>query len=389
MDVHPFPHSKQPPSFTGALGRIQIQVKLLSSGSVQVGDRLLLQIRISDVHPLDEFTLPSLGCQPGFSGFFEMSDLPPQAEVRGTEKIFQIECRVLTSLVDQIPSIEVASFDPEKGDYSIARTAPLPFLLSSSPSLSLHSSPLEKPFPLPSFETWPTPPLPPLKLPIDPVKETGELFEKANALYEKGGRATTFEERKGLFNQALQLYHLATKERESSDLYRGLGDTYFQLGELPWALLFYERALKSNPASSLALSHLKKAQEALGLPLFLPASSFLSFSLLSFFIVFVAVFLVLYFLIFRKFSKTGMILFAFFIFFLLVSDFSTPIEGILVEPTGLYRTPDRQQPQLTSSPLMAGSKVNVLQIIQGGSWLKIRSQEGKIGYILAEPIRVI
>lgn len=156
--VKPFPEIDRPSSFTGALGVIQIESHLISPNSVKVGDTLRLQFKVKGVSNLDELRFPELECQPGFSGFFQLSDTPPLAEIQDSVKLFEIEVRPLTALVQEIPSIEFSSFDPIAEEYFLQHTAPIPItvnrrveeavIASSNPSLL---------FPFPSKISWPSP----------------------------------------------------------------------------------------------------------------------------------------------------------------------------------------------------------------------------------------
>ncbi len=67
----------------------------------------------------------------------------------------------------------------------------------------------------------------------------------------------------------------------------------------------------------------------------------------------------------------------------------TPIEGILVVSSGIYRGPNWNQPQLSNEPLLAGSKVRVLQAVSDGNWVKITNSHGMIGYIPISNLRLI
>jgi hypothetical protein len=164
LEVQPFPALDQPASFTGALGNIQIAASLISSNRVVVGDTLQLQVKVQGITNLTELHLPLLQCEPRFSGFFQISDLPPLAEIEGNTKIFDVELRPLTALINQIPSIEVSSFDPSTGKYIIQRIDPIPLTVQPYPleTLSLSSLPLVTQ--LPSIGKWPAPLLPPLEI---------------------------------------------------------------------------------------------------------------------------------------------------------------------------------------------------------------------------------
>lgn len=157
LEVVPFPLLHQPASFTGALGQIKVYANLESAPSTFIGDTLQLQIKIQGIANLADLRLPILQCQPGFSGFFQMSDLPPLAEVQEGSKIFHIELRPLTSLTNQIPPIEVSSFDPATKQYVTQRTTPIPLSIKIKSFESTSPVSMVIPTPLPIIKQWPPP----------------------------------------------------------------------------------------------------------------------------------------------------------------------------------------------------------------------------------------
>lgn len=164
VEVKPFFLPNQPASFTGALGKIQVESSLISSNTAVVGDSLQLQVKIQGINNLTEFHLPLLQCEPGFSGFFQTGDLPPLAEVKESKKIFDVELRPLTALINQIPSIEVSSFDSSTGKYVIQSTNPIPLTIQAHPLeiSSTSSLPLFNQFL--SSDKWSVPLLAPLEI---------------------------------------------------------------------------------------------------------------------------------------------------------------------------------------------------------------------------------
>src|SRR5207245_2665730 len=106
------------------------ETTLTSSNSVSVGDTVQLQVEIQGVTNLTELHLPLLQCQPGFSGFFQTSDLPPLAEVKEKTKFFYIELRPLTSFIKEIPSIELSSFDPKTEKYVMQNSSAIPITVA-------------------------------------------------------------------------------------------------------------------------------------------------------------------------------------------------------------------------------------------------------------------
>lgn len=124
--VRAFSLENQPPSFNGALGKVKTEIVMESSSQVQVGDTIKLILTISGISNITEFHLPSLDCQPGFSGRFHVQELPLAFDIKKGIKKFQLELSPLSSLIHEIPSIEISSFDPKAKKYHAAHTPALP-----------------------------------------------------------------------------------------------------------------------------------------------------------------------------------------------------------------------------------------------------------------------
>lgn len=125
--VKAIPVQNKPASFTGAVGKYTFQTGLQTPKDMHVGDKMLLNITIKGpADTLANVQIPDLCCQPGMSGLFKLSDLPPVSEVKGNEKRFTVEMRPLTSTIKEIPALEFAFFDPEKQDFSIVKSDPIP-----------------------------------------------------------------------------------------------------------------------------------------------------------------------------------------------------------------------------------------------------------------------
>lgn len=228
-----------------------------------------------------------------------------------------------------------------------------------------------------------------------------QVLQDAHANYQQGEKATTYEERKLAFNRALFLYHSLEPDIPNAHLDQALGDTYFQLGEYAWAVLYYQRALKKNSQNISVVSHLKEAQQKLGVsPLMNEENKIESFFPLSkqfklLFWVILVTFLTFSCTIWfpftwiRKLAIVCAVFLGLLLANLLFVYYSTPVEGILIKTTGFYRAPTWNQPQLTDQPLLAGSKVKILQITNEGEWLKIENSAEMIGYIPSAVLRPI
>lgn len=122
----------KPSSFTGAIGNITANSSLSTNEPIQLGETIHLLISVGGIENLEGFSLPPLICQPGFKGFFELSTLPPLAEVRGEIKIFDISLRPINAYAREIPSTQLSSFDPQTHSYIIVETKSQPITLIPS-----------------------------------------------------------------------------------------------------------------------------------------------------------------------------------------------------------------------------------------------------------------
>jgi len=130
LRVIPFPLQDQPSSFNGAIGQsFDFQVDLLSSDVLAVGDKMTLRIKISGSGQLETIPAPEVCCQPGFSGYFRVSDLPAVEKVTGTQKTFQIEMRPISDTLTEIPSLRFSYFNPETKSYTTLKSQPIPITL--------------------------------------------------------------------------------------------------------------------------------------------------------------------------------------------------------------------------------------------------------------------
>lgn len=328
-----FPKENQPLSFGGAIGDLEMSLALVTPSEIELGDRIQLKLSIKSSYSLDTFKLPNLNCEPGFSGFFSIDGLSPALGTPDS-KSYLINLRAKTSLVQGIPPIEIASFDPKTEKYQIWQSKPIslkvkqpklmtPVQLEVQKLDDQAIANLEKRFslvpagPLPidqavnpkwtkQDQSW----LETLKvLYIVPVgallillqwimkgkfsgpslliamlmtfsaeaaEDPRETLLKANSDYQKGIEATTLQERQKFFNEAL----LGYKSVESFSLERlqeAIGDAYFQLGEYAWAAAYYYLAINRDSQNLNLKLRLNEALEKLGLPAYVENYDFAQF----------------------------------------------------------------------------------------------------------------
>jgi len=241
------------------------------------------------------------------------------------------------------------------------------------------------------------------------VAQEEDLLTQANRLYASAGEPSSLLERQRNFNQALSLYLEIEQNQppmtQSGALYQAIADCYFQLGQYALAVLYDYRALRLDPLNSTVHERLNGALHKLGLP---PKTTddgierilSLNFRLTlpqryEFFFILGCLTVAMGSLAIwfpSRWMKKGLFLSAILttlaLLNLVITLYFSPIEGVLIESTGLYRGPDLNQPQLLSIPLMKGNKVKILDSPKN-EWIKIASPEGDIGYIPINAIRMI
>lgn len=151
LTVKAFPAEDKPKSFNGAVGNYEFNVRMLTLPEVTVGGKITLSLEITGAGDLTDLPMPDLCCQPGFSGNFQQSDIPPIGVVKEHTKYFVADMRPLTAGIKEIPSIEFSFWNPETGHYEIKHSQPIPItvLKANTPySSALQKDSNVKPFPV-------------------------------------------------------------------------------------------------------------------------------------------------------------------------------------------------------------------------------------------------
>jgi len=244
-----------------------------------------------------------------------------------------------------------------------------------------------------------------------PEKDPSSLLKEAFTSYSAGEKGTTVAERKNDFNAALNIYKQLDKEYSpnygNGRLYYNIANTYFQLGEYPWAILYYNRALALMPRNEKVQHNLAIALGKLNLPsapetnktfrhlFFLHYDLSLPERLQGFFISGLILLLFISMFIWWRKSWIKYVIFLSGIVCLLFllsvgyTRYLEPVKGVLVKAASLYRDAGTQYAKVIPKPLPAGEKVEVLESREDGHWLKILSPNGEVGYVPMDAIRLI
>lgn len=235
-------------------------------------------------------------------------------------------------------------------------------------------------------------------------------IKDAYILYSEGEKATSPKERQEAFNKALQLYTEMEKgfspKYGSGVLYYNIANSYYQLGEYPMALLYFSRAERLRPNDSRVLANKKMTIEKLDItppkPLtwmnpFLLFHRSISlphrlqmFALLT--LLLTALWSILIWKPRRWIKGVTAVFVAVYLFLglnLLYAALLSPVDAIVIKGSLLYRDAGTQYAAAQKLPLPAGSEVTLLDLKEKGTWMKVITQEGQIGYIPSDRARVI
>lgn len=238
-----------------------------------------------------------------------------------------------------------------------------------------------------------------------------EKLENANRYYLTGIEAKTIAERQDAFNASLSIYQSLNKEYApisgNGRLYYNIANNYFQLGQYPSALLYYERAKSLMPRDEKIQINLNATKEKLGVQNERKEDFFLSklfffqnrFSIpeqlqILFVLIFSIFFLCSLFIwlkppFFKSIIVLGIILMGFTLINLFYAQFVLPVSAISLKSSYLFMDAGNQYSKVINDPLPPGSKLNVLQVIRGGRWIKVETHDGIIGYVPGDSAEII
>ncbi len=228
--------------------------------------------------------------------------------------------------------------------------------------------------------------------------------------YQTGEKAKTVAQRKQAFNQALDLYVALEQDYQpqygTGRLYYNIGNTYFQLGQYGWAILYYQRAKALMPRADRVQHNLAVVQDKLSLPhsdekgligrVFFFHTYFSLPERLQLFAVFCLFTLFFYsaylwskHVWYLKSAVVAGSLMGIMLLSLGYTRYLAPLEATLVQSTELRRDAGEQFAKVTQQPLPTGMTLEVLSILPDGSWFKVLSPNGELGYVPQDAIRLI
>ena len=138
--VLPLPEQDKPEGFYGLVGRYTIDASAEPT-KVSVGDPITLTIKIGGSHYLKPVQWPQLEEIKELVQNFKIPSQKASPNIQDGMKIFTQTIRANNDKINEIPSIGLAFFDVDKGEYAVAKTNPIP--LDVTPTKILTNADLE------------------------------------------------------------------------------------------------------------------------------------------------------------------------------------------------------------------------------------------------------
>jgi len=126
LSVRPLPAEGRPPGFQGLVGSFQIQASV-GDREVRKGESTTLTLTVSGEGNLRDLLAVGPEAIPGFKIYPDKPsfDLRIQGNKVQSTRVFKIALVPLEEGALEVPSVEVAFFDPSSGSYRAARTGPI------------------------------------------------------------------------------------------------------------------------------------------------------------------------------------------------------------------------------------------------------------------------
>ncbi len=137
--VKPLPKVGRPSLFNGMVGEFSIDVQAEPT-EVQVGEPITLTIRITASQHVENIYFEALRYQPNLVNRFDIPSDRSLPKIVGKTKIYTQTLRPLSVDQTEIPPLQLAYFNPVKGEYEIAESAAIPLTVSPADPVAVFGS---------------------------------------------------------------------------------------------------------------------------------------------------------------------------------------------------------------------------------------------------------
>jgi hypothetical protein len=136
LDIRPVPSAEQPASFSGAIGRFQVEVDA-NPKILRVGDPLSVTLTVRGEGLLETVHPPALEQQGTLAQDFKVQADPPAVKTDSDAKTFTYTLRPRRTGIREVPPIAMAYFDPDTQRFQVVRSAPVPLRVDAASTLAL------------------------------------------------------------------------------------------------------------------------------------------------------------------------------------------------------------------------------------------------------------
>lgn len=218
-------------------------------------------------------------------------------------------------------------------------------------------------------------------------------MKEALELYNQGLQEKDTFLRNKAFNSVVE--KLLNNPEDSTEYDMLMGDSLAQLRQYPLALYYDLKALKDDPDNQAIRTRIEEVIKVGNLPATVPGPETFGPSALTIAIIFACMCLAISSWILLKKDQLKKLALAAsgFLFLFLLYDiallFRSPILAVMVHAEKLFQTPEVDAKSSLQTPLPAGIIVIVLDVDKNGSWLKIKTKDGTMGYVPQKSIRLV
>lgn len=241
-------------------------------------------------------------------------------------------------------------------------------------------------------------------------KPAAHPLQQARKSYEEAVKASNIIQRNIYLNQALSTYISLENQyhpiRGNGKLYHNMGEIFFDLQQYPWAALYFYQARALMPRNEAIEQKLQKTLKELNLVSHVQDSIFKRVFFFHYYLslperlqilgaatlllfVLVSLYIWKYYSFLKSVIAAVILLWGLFFSSVIYTKYFEPLEGALIQASMLYRGANSSSALVTPKPIMEGDKVEVLDVLDEGKWLKIRTSDEKLGFIEASTIRLI
>jgi hypothetical protein len=131
MNIRALPEEGRPGNFTGLIGEYSVRA-LATPTDVRIGDPIRFELTLEGPGNLRDLPAPDLQDFPGFAEGFRLAERDTERRLGDGSVTFRYVLRVITDTVEAIPGVVFNSFDPERGEYALLQTDPIPLEVQRS-----------------------------------------------------------------------------------------------------------------------------------------------------------------------------------------------------------------------------------------------------------------